>query len=134
MPTTRAREVAEQAGVLLGQRAHEARGVGDVEGLVAYALHVRYHLQRGGDEAQVARDGLLLQKELEAERLNLALLLVYLILEVADALGERPVVVHDGARGGGDGLLAERAHGDKLVVEQGELLVEFYAHISRTSL
>ena len=67
-------------------------------------------------------------------RLYLALLLVYLILELAHALVQVAVVVHDGARGGGDGLLAERAHGYELVVEQSELLVEFYAHISRTSL
>ena len=64
---------------------------------------------------------------------NLALLLVYLILQVPHARAQAAVVVHHAARGDGDGLLAEGAHGYELVVEQGKLLVEFYAHINRTS-
>ena len=39
----------------------------NVLGLIADALHVRDHLQRGRDLAQVARDGLLLEQELEAQ-------------------------------------------------------------------
>ena len=61
--------------------------------LVAYALHVRDHLQRGGDLAQVARHGLLLQQQLQAERLDGALLLVDLRVERRDLrrqLARRP--------------------------------------------
>lgn len=130
---TRASQVAQRARVLGGERTHEARGVGYVQSLVADALHVGYHLQRRAYQAQVAGDGLLLQQELEADGLYLALFLVNVVLQGADARVERAVVVHDAARGDGDGLLAEGAHSYELVVEQGKLLVEFYAHINRTS-
>ena len=58
----------------------------DVGGLIAYPLHVRYHFESGGNQAQVARDRLLLQKELQAERLDVSLLPVNLHFGVRDFL------------------------------------------------
>ena len=47
--------------------------LGHVRGLIADALHVRDHLQRRrGDQAQIARHGLLLQKEVSGTKFSIS--------------------------------------------------------------
>ena len=62
----------------------KADDLGDVLGLIADALHVRDHLERRGDLAQVARDRLLPKQQLEAEVFDVALLPVDLAVERRD--------------------------------------------------
>ena len=106
----------------------ERNDLGDVGGLIADALHVRDHLERGGDLPQVARDGLLLQKKLQAERFDAALLLVGLLLQFCDRRGLRHVLLLERLRGQTDRAGAGRAHFGQLLIERCELLVKFASH------
>ena len=96
-----------------GEKLNDLR---NVLGLVTDALHVRDHLQRGRDLAQVARDGLLLEQELEAQRLNVALLLVDLGVERSDPLRQLRIRLREGLGRERDDLLAQCAHLDHLLV------------------
>ena len=100
----------------------------DVRGLIADALHVGDHLERGGDLPQIAGDGLLLQKQLQAQGLDRALLLVRLLLELPHGGRERHILLLQGLCGQADGLRAGCAHLGQLLVEGGELLVKFTSH------
>ena len=71
---------------------------------------------------------LLLQQQLQAERLDLALLAVDLAVERRDLFGQTAVGGAECLGGLGDGLLAQRAHFDQLPVEQRELLVKSTSH------
>ena len=64
---------------------------GDIRRVVADALHVRRHLQRRGDHAQVARHRLLRQEQAVALLLDLPVLLVDFLVVGDDRT--RPVVV-----------------------------------------
>ena len=100
----------------------------DVGGLVADALHVGNHLQRRGDDPQIAGHGLLLQEELHAQALDVPLLVVDADLQGVDIGGlDRPPL---GQRPGhqADGLLAESAHSNELHVELAQLLIESRPH------
>ncbi len=129
----RAGQVADQPGVLGGEGPMKPGGVRDVQRLVADSLHVGYHLQRGGDEAQVAGHRLLLEQQLEADGLYLALLLVYLVLQVAHArAGVRSLsMTLRAVMAMASSQRAPMAISSWL--SKRELLVEFYAHINRTS-
>ena len=101
----------------------------DVRGLVADALQVGDHFQGGGDRAQVARDRLLLQQELHTQALDLALLMVDLALQRGRLFGALLVrFIFQRVHGGGDRVLAQRAHFNQFPVEQLQLLVKADAH------
>ena len=60
----RARHLAQELAILRAAAAEERDDLGNILGLVADALHVRDHLERRRDLAQVLCHGLLLQKKL----------------------------------------------------------------------
>ena len=70
----------------------------------------------------------LLQKLLQAQGLDRALLLVRLLLELPHGGRERHILLLQGLCGQADGLRAGRAHLGQLLVEGGELLVKFTSH------
>ena len=86
------RHLAQEVVVLGLMAVEKADDLGDVLGLIADALHVRDHLERRGDLAQVARDRLLLKQQLEAEVFDVALLPVDLAVERRDLRGKTLVV------------------------------------------
>ena len=100
----------------------------DVRGLIPDALHVPDHLQGGGDRAQVPGHRLLLEEEAHAQALNLPLLPVNLHLPGNGHLGHGRIVVQQGRRAGGDGLLAHGPHADELLVQRLQLLVKTVSH------
>ena len=122
------RHLAQEVVVLGLMAVEKADDLGDVLGLIADALHVRDHLERRGDLAQVARDRLLLKQQLEAEVLDVALLPVDLAVERRDPRGKTLVVFGQRTAGERDDLLAQRAHFDHFVIELRELLVKFVSH------
>ena len=114
--------------MLGGAAPEEGDDLGDVLGLVADALHVGDHLQGGGDLAQIPGHRLLLQKQLQAQRLDGALLLVDLRVQGAHLGGQGGVSLRQGLGGQGDDLLAQGAHLDELPVQQRQLLVKLSSH------
>ena len=114
--------------MLGGAALQEGDDLGDVLGLVADALHVGDHFQGGGDLAQVPGHRLLLQKQLQAQRLDGALLLVDLRVQGAHLGGQGGVSLRQGLGGQGDDLLAQGAHLDELPVQQRQLLVKLSSH------
>ena len=120
--------LAENVVMLGGAALQEGDDLGDVLGLVADALHVGDHFQGGGDLAQVPGHRLLLQKQLQAQRLDGALLLVDLRVQGAHLGGQGGVSLRQGLGGQGDDLLAQGAHLDELPVQQRQLLVKLSSH------
>ena len=100
----------------------------DVIGLVADALHVGDHLQRGGDLPQVAGHRLLVQQKAQAQVLNVPLLAVDVTLQPRHLSGQGRVALRQGLGRHGDGLLTQSAHLDQLPVELGQLLVKLASH------
>ena len=105
-----------------------ADDLGDVLGLVADALHVGDHLQRGGDLPEIPGHRLLLEQQFQALGLDLPLLLVDLPVQGSDLFCQGAVPRQDGLGGEGDDLLAEGSHLDESPVQQRELLVKAAAH------
>ena len=122
------RHAADECAVKGVVAEEEGDDLRDVRGLIADALHVGDHLERGGDLPQIAGDGLLLQKQLQAQGLDRALLLVRLLLELPHGGRERHILLLQGLCGQADGLRAGCAHLGQLLVEGGELLVKFTSH------
>ena len=120
--------LAQNIVVLGGAAPEEGDDLGDVLGLVADALHIRDHFQGGGDLAQVPGHRLLLQKQLQAQGLDGALLLVDLRVQGAHLGGQGGVSLRQGLGGQGDDLLAQGAHLDELPVQQRQLLVKLSSH------
>ena len=115
-------DVRARLELLILDVAGDAR---DVRGLVADALQIGDHFQGRGDRAQVARNGLLLQQELHAQALDLALLVVDLALEGRGLLRALFVCfVFQRVHGGGDCILTQRTHFNELSIEQLQLLVK----------
>lgn len=74
---------------------------------------------------RVARNGLLLQQELHAQALDLALLVVDLALEGSGLLRALFVCfVFQRVHGSGDRILTQRTHFNELSIEQLQLLVK----------
>ena len=102
--------------------------LGNIRRLIADALHIRDHLERCRDLPQIARDRLLLQKQLQTQRFNRAFLLVRLFLQLRDRRGGRRILRFKRLRGKADGLRARFAHLRQLFIQQGKLLVKFASH------
>ena len=102
--------------------------LGDVARLVADALDIRDHLEHGRDQAQVARDRLLLEQQLEAHGLDLALLAVDLLIDADGGCGELEVLGEQRLDRACDRVLAQRAHCDQFVVQLQKLGVETVSH------
>ena len=71
---------------------------------------------------------MLLQQQLQAQRLDGALLLVDLRVQGAHLGGQGGVSLRQGLGGQGDDLLAQGAHLDELPVQQRQLLVKLSSH------
>src|SRR5690606_29382429 len=114
----------------LGQRRQRRRaehvldGLGDVDGVVADALEVGRDAERGGDEPEVARHGLLEREELDRGLLELELEPVDLLVHLDHALGLGAVAPEQGLDGEADGLLDAAGHRDEPRLEQVQLLLE----------
>ena len=109
--------------------------VGDVQGdlrnvrcLVADALHVGDHLQRGRDGAQIPSHRLLLEQQLHAQVLDVPLFLIDLPLGGGRALPQGVISVQQGLGGGGDGLLTQGPHFDQFHIQLLQLLIESVPH------
>ena len=124
----RERHFAQQIVIFRRTAGEKLDDLRNVLGLIADALHVRDHLQRGRDLAQVARDRLLLEQELEAQRLDVALLLVDLGIERRDALRQLRIRLREGLGCERDDLLAQCAHLDHLLVQERELFIKPASH------
>ena len=124
----RARHFAQQIVVFRRTAGEILDDLRDVLRLIADALHVRDHLQRRRDLAQVARDRLLLEQELETQRLNIALLLVDLRVERPDLLRQLRIRLRERLGRERDDLLAQRAHLDHLPVQERELFIKPASH------
>ena len=81
------------------------------------------------DLAQVARDRLLLQQELEADGLDLPLQLVDAVPLLPRTAGILGAAGQQRLHGGGDNALAFAAHFRHFPVQQAELLVKSASHI-----
>ena len=114
--------------MLGGAALQEGDDLGDVLGLVADALHVGDHFQGGGDLPQIPCHRLLLQKQLQAQGLDGALLLVDLGVQGGHPGGQGGVSLHQSLGGQGDDLLAQGTHFDELPVQQRQLLVKLSSH------
>ena len=101
---------------------HAGDDLHNVLRLIADALHVRDHFQRGGNGAQVPRHRLLTQKQTHTNRLNGALLLVDLCADLGDLFPKRFVIGNQRLRGKRDDLLAQRAHFRQFLIQQQKLL------------
>ena len=75
-----------------------------------------------------SRDGLLLEQELEAQRLDVALLLVDLGIERRDALRQLRIRLREGLGCERDDLLAQCAHFDELPLQLGQLFIKPASH------
>ena len=124
----RAGHFAQQIVIFRRTSGEKLDDLRNVLGLVTDALHVRDHLQRGRDLAQVARDGLLLEQELEAQRLDVALFLVDLGIERRDLLCQLRICLREGLGRECDNLLAQCAHLDHLLVQERELFIKPASH------
>lgn len=100
----------------------------DVCGLVADALHVRDHLQGGGDGAQIPGHRLLLEQQLHTQAFDVPLLLVDVPLRGQHGLPQAGIAVQQGLGRAGDDLLAQGTHGDKFYVEPLQLCFKFDSH------
>ena len=109
----------------VGQIDHQT---GDVRRLIADALHVGDHLQRRGDLPQIPRHGLLLQKQLQAQALDLLFLLIHLVIRGDGGVCSLHVLADQRLGGTSDGLLDQRSHFQQFPVEQTQLLVKSNAH------
>ena len=98
---------------LSGEVDHDA---GDIRGLVADAFHVRDHLKRRGDEAEVFCHGLLLQQEFEAEGLDIPLLLIHLAVKRNRVVGGLHVLLDECLACGLNRMLDQRAHFEQLLI------------------
>ena len=127
-PDSRLRHLADVGAVGSASAAEESDDLGNVGRLVADTLHVRDHFQRGGNLPQVARHRLLLQKELQAERLNAVLHAIDLAVQRRDFLRDRHIARGDGFCREGDDLFTKRAHLRQFAAEQRKLFVEFASH------
>ena len=127
-PHGRLRHLADVGTVGSASAAEEADDLGDVGRLVADALHIGDHFQRGGNLPQVARHRLLLQKELEAERLDAVLHAVDLAVERHDLFRHGKVARGNRLARKGNDLFTKRAHLRQLAAEQRKLLVKSASH------
>ena len=101
---------------------------GDILRLVADALHVGDHLQRRGNLPEIPGHGLLLQKQLQAQRFDVALLLVDFRIQGRHLFGHRHVPFQHRPAGHGDDLFAQGAHLDEFPIQLGQLLIQTIAH------
>ena len=124
----RERHFAQQIVVFRRTAGEILDDLRDVLGLIADALHVRDHLQRRRDLAQVARDRLLLEQELEAQRLNVALLPVDLRVERLDLLRQLRIRLRERLGRECDDFLAQCAHLDHLLIQECELFIKPASH------
>ena len=124
----RERHFAQQIVVFRRTAGEILDDLRDVLGLIADALHVRDHLQRRRNLAQIARDRLLLQQELEAQRLDVALLLVDLGIERRDLLCQLRICLCEGLGRERDHFLAQCAHLDHLLIQERELFIKPASH------
>ena len=90
--------------------------------------HVGDHFECGGNLAQIARDGLLLEQKPQAERFNGALFLIDLRVERRDLLCKRAVALVERLCREGNDFLAQSAHADHFTVQLVELLVKPVSH------
>ena len=122
------RHLAQQRVALRRYALQIQHDLGDVVGLIADALHIRDHLQRGGNTPQVAGHRLLVQQQPQAQVFNVPLLPVDVPIQRRHLLRQR--LVPRGQRPGGqrDYPLTQRAHLDELPVQLGQLLVKTAPH------
>ena len=100
----------------------------DIRGLVADALQVGDHPQRGGDGAQVLGHRLLAQQQIHTAAFDLPFQLVDLPLQGGHLLLGMVGHALQSLGRQGNGLFAQAAHGDQLPVELFQLIVKFVAH------
>ena len=122
------RHIFKKSVALVASAAEKSDYFRYILGLIAYALHVRYHLERGGYLPQIACHGLLLEQELQTQCLNSPLLLVYLAVKRGDLRGGFRVAVFQSVHGEGYHFFAKRAHLYHFFVEQRKLFVESASH------
>ena len=90
--------------------------------------HVGDHFQRGGDLPKIARDRLLLQQQLQAHRLDAALHLIDLRIDLRNPRRQRLVSFHQRSGCERNRFLAQRSHFNQFPVEKGELLIKTASH------
>ena len=123
-----ARHLLQKPVVFAGSSVEEEDNLGDVFRLVSDALHVGDHFECGGNLAQIACDGLLLEQKPQAERFNGALFLIDLRVERRDLLCKRAVALVERLCREGNDFLAQSAHADHFTVQLVELLVKPVSH------
>ncbi len=96
----------------------------DAHGLIADPLQVAVDLDHGQDEAQIDGHGLFLGEQLVGHLVQLALRGVDGPLVLLHKLAQALVAPQIGFHRGLDGLLRQRGHGQKLVLEFSQLLVK----------
>ena len=107
---------------LVGMGDHAWDDLHNVLRLIADALHVRDHFQRGGNGAQVPRHRLLTQQQTHTNRLNGAFLLVDLCTDLGDLFPKRFVIGNQRLRSQRNDLLAQRTHFRQFLIQQQKLL------------
>ena len=111
----------------LGRVLHLQHLLRDVGGLIADALQVAVDLDYGEDEAQIDGHGLLLGEQLVGHLVDRGFRGVDGIFDLEHVVAERHVALEVGFHGELQRLLRQRGHGQQLVFERGQLLMEIDA-------
>ena len=97
-------------GLMTGSSIRDSRPLGDVHREVAHALQVGIDLQRGDDQAQVGRHGLLQGEQVDGELVDLDLDRVDARFVAKYFFGGAAVLLNHGADAALDGRFDQRAH------------------------
>ena len=90
--------------------------------------HVGDHLERRGDQTQVARDRLLLEQQLEAHGLDFAFLAVNLLINADGGSRQLDIALKQGLYRTGDCVFAQCPHRDQLIIHLRKLIVKTVSH------
>ena len=107
--------------------------LGDVGRLDADALHVRDHLEGGGNRPQIPGHRLLLKQQLQTEPLHVPFLVGDLGCQLRQLGRQLHAACQQGLGRQGDGIFAQCAHDGELMIQLLQLFVESASHISQTS-
>ena len=107
-----------------GKAAQAQELAGDALGVVAHALELEVDLDRAVREAEVQADGLLPHEELEAEPVDLLLLLVDVLVAQDDRVGPLAVAVGESLHAVPERPLREGGHLQDLLADAVDVALE----------
>ena len=106
----------------------------DIPGLIADPFHIRDHFQCRGYHPQVTGYRLLLQQDLHAERFDLPLLVIDLVIQIQRMGQIGQITVQQALGYNGNRFLAQCSHPDQFHIQLLQLTVKSCTHINQTFL